>query len=235
MLRLEKYPHRMNFAKGILESRKQHYRHLRRVLKPIPMNTPTTIELSPRQQIRVTLFDANHCVGAVIFLIEDEKKAVLYTGDIRSEPWWVESFIRSPYIVRYAKGLKTLDTIYLDTTFASKDESCSSFPTKANGIAELLEKVLEYSSHTSFHLHAWTFGYEDVWLALSAALDSKVGGPYCFDKESIVDSSTDSCRRIYFITLSRACFLQQSPLSVRRGSCVWGIFAWKPCANWLFD
>ena len=33
LLRLEKYPHRMNFAKGILESRKQTYRHLKTLVR----------------------------------------------------------------------------------------------------------------------------------------------------------------------------------------------------------
>jgi hypothetical protein len=32
LLRFEKYPHRMNFSKGILESRKQHYKHLAKLL-----------------------------------------------------------------------------------------------------------------------------------------------------------------------------------------------------------
>ena len=32
LLRLEKYPHRMNFHRGILELRKQHYKHLNRLL-----------------------------------------------------------------------------------------------------------------------------------------------------------------------------------------------------------
>lgn len=79
LLRLEKYPHRMNFEKGILETRKQHYRHLSNLLvsvprdskcwlpkfgvfswcyqKTIPLNTPTEIELSLGNQIRVTLLD----------------------------------------------------------------------------------------------------------------------------------------------------------------------------------
>jgi hypothetical protein len=35
------------------------------------------------QRIQVTLFDANHCAGAVMFLIEDQGNAILYTGDIR--------------------------------------------------------------------------------------------------------------------------------------------------------
>lgn len=53
------------------------------VKRPIPLNTPTEIELTPRLRIRVTLLDANHCLGAVMFLIEGDGKAVLYTGDIR--------------------------------------------------------------------------------------------------------------------------------------------------------
>ena len=32
LLRLEKYPHRMNFDRGILELRKQHYKHLSKLL-----------------------------------------------------------------------------------------------------------------------------------------------------------------------------------------------------------
>ena len=67
LLRLEKYPHRLNFARGILEAQKVMFKHLKKLLKPIPLETPTTIELSPGNEIQVTLFDANHCAGAVMF------------------------------------------------------------------------------------------------------------------------------------------------------------------------
>ena len=72
--------------------------------RPIPLNAPTEIELCPGKNIRVTLFDvssihlsdfssssfsdsskANHCAGAVMFLIQGHGKAVLYTGDIRGK------------------------------------------------------------------------------------------------------------------------------------------------------
>src|SRR2546429_5832901 len=141
LLRMEKYPHRMNFAKGILERRKQTYRHLQRILKAIPLQTPTEIELGAMEKIRVTLFDANHCPGAVMFLIEGDGKAVLYTGDIRPEAWWVHSITRSPVLIPYTLGQKRLDCIYLDTTFASKDDVYEDFPAKATGLQELLEKV----------------------------------------------------------------------------------------------
>jgi DNA cross-link repair 1C protein len=180
LLRMEKYPHRMNFMKGVLESRKQHYRHLKLVLKAIPLQCPTEIELDPLEKIRVTLFDANHCPGAVMFLIEGERKAILYTGDIRSEPWWVNSLARNPVLLPYTTGLKQLDTIYLDTTFAVKEDIYKKFPSKAEGIHELLKKASQYSPETLFYLNAWTLGYEEVWIALSSLLNSSVSEPtYC--------------------------------------------------------
>ncbi|KAF5626936.1 hypothetical protein F25303_10920 [Fusarium sp. NRRL 25303] len=170
LLRLERYPCRINYAKGVLESRQQTFKHLRKVLKPLPLETPTLIELCPGREIQITLFDANHCPGAVMFLIEGDNRAVLYTGDIRSEPWFVDSISRNPNLIEYTSGIKTIDKIYLDTSFTENVP----FQTKAQGIAELLRKVSQYPSDTIFHLQAWTYGYEDVWLALSKALKSKI-------------------------------------------------------------
>lgn len=174
LLRLEKYPHRMNFAKGILESRKQTYKHLQTLLKTLPLETPTAIELSPGNEIRVTLFAANHCAGAVMFLIQGDGKAILYTGDIRSETWWVNSLVQNPVLIPYTLGPRRLDCIYLDTTFATKSEPYREFPSKSEGVRELLEKVEKYPKDTLFYFQAWTFGYENVWIALSAFLESTI-------------------------------------------------------------
>ncbi|KAK3333765.1 beta-lactamase-like protein [Cercophora scortea] len=170
LLRLERFPCRINYAKGILEARVQRYKHLKSLLKPLPLETPTVLELSPGNKIRVTLFDANHCPGAVMFLFECSNTAVLYTGDMRSEPWFVNAIARSPAMIEYSLGLKTLGTIYLDTSFLEDVP----FQTKAEGIRGLLEKVSQYPPDTLFHLQAWTYGYENVWIALAKALDTKV-------------------------------------------------------------
>ncbi|KAL8392126.1 hypothetical protein RB595_002351 [Gaeumannomyces hyphopodioides] len=170
LLRLERYPCRINYAKGILEARVQTYKHLKPLLKPIPLETPTTIELEPGKSLRVTLLDANHCTGAVMFLFEGDGKAVVYTGDIRSEPWHVNSIARSPCLLEYSCGIKTLDRIYLDTSFIDSTD----FPPKADGIQELLRKVAQYPDDTVFHFQAWTFGYEAVWIALSKTLRSQI-------------------------------------------------------------
>jgi len=87
-------------------------------------------------------------------VFEGYGKAVLYTGDIRSEPWFVNAIARNPCMVEYSSGLKTLDTIYLDTSFIDD----IAFQTKAEGIRELLQKVSRYPPDTIFHFQAWTYG-----------------------------------------------------------------------------
>lgn len=175
LLRLEKYHYRINFAKGILESRNVTYdRSMRKLTKPIPLDTPTTIELAPGNSIRVTLIDANHCIGAVMFLIEGDGKAILYTGDIRAETWWVNSLVQCPVLLPYTLGKRRLKCMYLDTTFATKREPYRNFPSKAEGIRELLDKISQFSDDTIFYFHSWTFGYESVWLALSTYLESRI-------------------------------------------------------------
>lgn len=113
-------------------------------------------------------------------MIEGDGKSILYTGDIRSEPWFVNSIARSPILVEYTSGLKTLDKIYLDTSYTYD----VGFQTKAQGIAELLKKVSKYPADTVFHFQAWTYGYEDVWVALSKALKSPVGAPQNIENTS---------------------------------------------------
>lgn len=91
-----------------------------------------------------------------------------------AEAWWVNNLVRNPIFVPYTLGKRRLDRIYLDTTFALRSDIYRTFPSKAEGIQELLEKLQAYPEDTTFYLRAWTFGYEDVWLALSAALGTQV-------------------------------------------------------------
>lgn len=106
-----------------------------------------------------------------MFLFESDSCAVLYTGDVRAEPWFVNTLIRNPFLIEYTTGQKSLDCIYLDTSFTDQNMT---FPTKAQGLSELLAKVAKYPLDTVFHFSAWTFGYEEVWMALSKALKSHI-------------------------------------------------------------
>lgn len=73
-------------------------------------------------------------------------------------------------MIEYASGLKALDRVYLDTSFTEDVD----FQTKAEGLHELIEKVTKYPKDTVFHFSAWTYGYEEVWIALAKTLNSQV-------------------------------------------------------------
>ncbi|KAI5781810.1 beta-lactamase-like protein, partial [Geopyxis carbonaria] len=173
LIRLERRVHRLNLQKGIIESHDCRYKEKKALLKTIPLETPTWVELDLNRKIRVTLFDANHCVGAVMFLIESQDGcAILYTGDIRAEDWWVDHLKRHPVLLPYTTGMKRLDKLYLDTSWGWR--GYDKFASKREGVQELLNKLFKYPDDTIFHLNTWTFGYEDVWVALAAAFNSKI-------------------------------------------------------------
>lgn len=86
----------------------------------------------------------------------------------------MNSLVRNPILIPYTLGGRHLDKIYLDTTFARATNLHNNFPAKADGLAELVRKVKSYPDDIIFYFRAWTFGYEEVWMALSAVLNAKV-------------------------------------------------------------
>ena len=119
-----------------------------------------------------------------MFLIEDARKHILYTGDIRAEDWWIESVTRQPAMVAYGAGHKRLDNLYLDTTCARRVPSYRSFPSKAAGMRSLLRQIAKHDADAVFHLRSWTFGYEEVWAAIAAAFSTKVWQPLLLSRRS---------------------------------------------------
>ncbi|KAG8901010.1 hypothetical protein FRB99_005602 [Tulasnella sp. 403] len=104
----------------------------RKLLKTIELNTPTPMEVNAKETVTVTAFDANHCPGSVMYLIEGKKGAILHTGDIRCEAAFVQSLKSNPFLQPYIPPprflkyqqtdaslepvpVKRLEAIYLDT------------------------------------------------------------------------------------------------------------------------
>ncbi|KAJ3791181.1 hypothetical protein GGU10DRAFT_313 [Lentinula aff. detonsa] len=153
------------------------------LLKVLPMNTPTEVELDGDKKVTITLFDANHCPGAVMFLIEGAEGAILHTGDFRAEPWFLNSLKHNPYLQPYlalsdgvtpsdGNGIvKTLEAIYLDTACVMQTHEVPSKDDATTGLISLLKL---YPPSTYFFINAWTWGYEDILKAIARAFNSKI-------------------------------------------------------------
>ncbi|OBZ69030.1 5' exonuclease Apollo [Grifola frondosa] len=163
----------------------------RDLVKIIPLHTPTEFHLSGSETVTITLFDANHCPGASMFLIEGAKGAVLHTGDFRAEPWFLESLQRNPFIQKYLAALslhstrdsvsstqapssdvcQTLDTIYLDTACLLGTVNA---PSKTEATSGLVSLMSLFPPTALFFINSWTWGYEDILKAVAQAFRSKI-------------------------------------------------------------
>jgi hypothetical protein len=123
-------------------------------LHPIPMNTATVIESNGRP-ISVTLLDANHCPGAVMFLFEVGKRRILHVGDFR---WNTETMLKqAPLKYLHTNNIR-LDELYLDTTYC--DERYS-LPTQNEAIHACVNVAIQETTRpgkTLFLFGAYTIG-----------------------------------------------------------------------------
>ncbi|PSN56700.1 hypothetical protein C0J52_00035 [Blattella germanica] len=127
------------------------------------------------EEVTVTLIPTGHCPGAVMFLVEGDTHIgrILYTGDFRIVEGDAPKFRQ----LHYSNGdVKTIDKLYLDTTFLSKDYE--QFPNRQNSIALLCDLAAAWlkkapDHHVSVELPA-RFGSEAVFMKLSNQLGMKV-------------------------------------------------------------
>ncbi|KIY65634.1 hypothetical protein CYLTODRAFT_412438 [Cylindrobasidium torrendii FP15055 ss-10] len=195
LLRLEQYKERAYYAEEIRPQKKRIYAHLKidpiikedrrtiyegskDLLKVIPLNTPTPITVSENESVTLTLIDANHMPGAVMFLIEGPNGTVLHTGDIRAEPWFLESLRHNLFLQPYlhvpgasAGVFKTLNAIYLDTACVLNIEDV---PTKEDATKGLVSLMRLFPASTYFFLNTWTWGYEEILKSVALAFGTKI-------------------------------------------------------------
>ncbi|KAL7279809.1 hypothetical protein ACG7TL_006216 [Trametes sanguinea] len=168
-----------------LEDGTVEYAGSRDLLHPVYLHVPTVFRLSDEEAVTLTLLDANHCPGAVMFLVEGNKGAVLHTGDFRAEPWFIESLRHNPFVQKYldapqvssstlrnqVKSTPKLDAIYLDTACLLNNYDVPAKADAANGVAGLMALFPET---TRFFINAWTWGYEELYKAVARTFGSKI-------------------------------------------------------------
>lgn len=152
-------------------------------VKALPYNVSTRIDVldGPGDAFYVTLVEAYHCVGACMFLVElfatrsdaeyDQKpsKSVLCTGDLRAERWWCELLVNSPLLAPYLNGLRTLDNIYFDSTFAYRGEPYIESPPNNQGIDASIHLLKDYpllDPKVRFEFADTTLGFEQAWCTI---------------------------------------------------------------------
>lgn len=97
----------------------------------LPLDECVVINLDEagKETMTVTLIDANHCPGSVMFIFEGYFGKILYTGDFR----YCERFTAHSTM----KG-KQFDVLYLDNTYC--DAKCA-FPTRTQATVNILEII----------------------------------------------------------------------------------------------
>ena len=153
----------------------QQLRVEKKFLHPIPLNTPTTI-MSKGKSIIVTLFDANHCPGAVMFLFDIGNKKVLHVGDFRFNR---QLMMQVPQLLAFSNGRSRLDEIFLDTTYC---DAKYTLPTQEEAISAAIEvagKEMQTSNKdmtmkTLFLFGSYTIGKEKIYMSVAEYLKKKV-------------------------------------------------------------
>ncbi|KAG8855354.1 hypothetical protein FRB91_002329 [Serendipita sp. 411] len=200
LLRWEPIAERVKFDTGEIPTRNRPCSHLkidprivkgksdytfsRDLLRAIPLDTPTEFELSSTLKVVITAIDANHCPGAVMFLIDGPYGAILHTGDVRAEPYFIQSLGRNPLLQQYIPHpnttqwptsqdavVRTLEAIHLDTEALILVDD---LPTKEDALSGLIMLMEFFNEKTRFYLSGWTWGFEDILKAFARRFNAKV-------------------------------------------------------------
>jgi len=104
--------------------------HLEKYVVKLELYTPYNIKGRS-----VTLIEANHCPGSVMFLFQGPSGTVLHTGDFRLRPNMIA------HVNKFA-GSEGIDFVHMDNTFATNGESFPNQSEVFTDIVKLIEKSL---------------------------------------------------------------------------------------------
>ncbi|KAM5181375.1 5' exonuclease Apollo [Mantella aurantiaca] len=113
------------------------------------------------ETVAVTLIDANHCPGSVMFLFEGYFGTILYTGDFRY----------SPLMLKYPPlKNKDIDVLYLDNTNCDPE---SKLPSREEATKEI-EDIIEKHPEHDIVIGLYSIGKESLLVDLAKTFSSWV-------------------------------------------------------------
>uniref|UniRef100_A0A3P9KNV0 5' exonuclease Apollo n=1 Tax=Oryzias latipes TaxID=8090 RepID=A0A3P9KNV0_ORYLA len=119
-----------------------------------------------KETLTVTLIDANHCPGAVMFLFQGYFGSILYTGDFRYSP----SMLREPCL----KNNITIDVLYLDDTNCDPNRT---LPSRQKATQQIKEIIRSHPDHNVV-IGLYTLGKESLLLELAKEFQTWVEVSY---------------------------------------------------------
>ncbi|XP_030077246.1 5' exonuclease Apollo-like [Microcaecilia unicolor] len=109
-----------------------------RWIHPLEEGVPHMLKLDNirKETMTVTLIDANHCPGSVMFLFEGYFGTILYTGDFRYTP----DMLKHPAL----NNRKTIDVLYLDNTNCNPDRA---LPSRQEATRQIVDLIRRHPEH----------------------------------------------------------------------------------------
>uniref|UniRef100_A0A914UNY2 DNA repair metallo-beta-lactamase domain-containing protein n=1 Tax=Plectus sambesii TaxID=2011161 RepID=A0A914UNY2_9BILA len=114
----------------------------------------------------VTLFDANHCPGSVLFLFETLTGNFLHTGDLRAEDCLIDQL--------KSKSLPKLDILFLDTTYMNPRYVFPPQKAVIDEVCRFVKTELERYPKTLVVCGTYMIGKERVVQAIAETMGSKI-------------------------------------------------------------
>uniref|UniRef100_A0A4W5QXC8 5' exonuclease Apollo n=1 Tax=Hucho hucho TaxID=62062 RepID=A0A4W5QXC8_9TELE len=128
-----------------------------RWIHPLEVGEPNMLPLDDigKERLTVTLMDANHCPGAVMFLFQGYFGSILYTGDFRYTP----SMLREPCL----RTNTTIDVLYLDNTNCDPTRT---LPSRQRATQQIKEIIRSHPKHNVV-IGLYTLGKESLLVQLA--------------------------------------------------------------------
>lgn len=139
-------------------------------IHPLELGDPYMLPLDDigKETLTVTLMDANHCPGAVMFLFQGYFGSILYTGDFRYTP----SMLREPCL----RTNTTIDVLYLDNTNCDPNRTLPSRQRATQQIKEIIR------SHPNHNVVIGLYGVGKESLLLELAMEFKTWIEVSFER-----------------------------------------------------
>ncbi|XP_069689372.1 5' exonuclease Apollo-like isoform X5 [Periplaneta americana] len=134
-------------------------------LKPLIIGRSYIIKLPRNGEMSVTLIDANHCPGSVMFLFQGFFGTMLYTGDFRYDPVMLENQALTQVLRN-----KLLDDLFVDNTYAA--EKCK-IPSRSKATQEIFEIIRKHPDHVVL-LGLRNLGKEELLRAIALEFNEQI-------------------------------------------------------------